>query len=135
MKILMVGAKAFKGEYLEKLTQHFDLTFKTVKQGKDVLRLDRAKGFDLILLDLFLPDMKGYDLIPKIKTTWPESKIIAITDSNSRELESRVRKEGVIYYMIKPIDIKYLESIIKHIAGKLKQGQAGEKEGPGGVPA
>jgi DNA-binding response OmpR family regulator len=123
MEILMVGTEVVKGEYLQNLTRKFHLKIKTVSHGKDVLRLDPAKGFDLILLDLFLPDLKGYQLIPEIKKAWPDAKIIAITDSNSRELESRVRKEGVIYYLIKPLDIKYLESIINHIANKLNEGK------------
>jgi len=120
MEILMVGTEAVKGEYIQKITQKFGHSLETVNNGNDVLLLDMSKNFDLILLDLFLPDMKGYELIPKIKKNWPETKIIAITDSNSRDLESKVRKEGVIYYMIKPIDIKYLESIINHIADRFK---------------
>ena len=120
MEILMVGAEAVEAECIETITQKLGHKVETVKRGNDVLLLDKSKNFDLILLDLFLPDMKGHELIRKIKKAWPESKIIAITDSNSRELESNVRKEGVIYYMIKPIDTKYMESIIKHIANKLK---------------
>lgn len=122
MNILMIGAEALKAEYIQKITKKFGYEIKTVQCGNDGLLLNKNKNFDLILLDLFLPDMKGYELIPKIKKSWPDSKIIAITDSNSRELESKVRKEGVIYYMIKPIDIKYLESIIEHISNRLKQG-------------
>lgn len=120
MEILLIGAKAVETECLHTITENLGHKVEAVKRGRDVLSIDKSKNFDLILLDLFLPDMKGHELIPKIKKAWPESKIIAITDSNSRELESNVRKEGVIYYMIKPIDAKYMESIIKHIADKLK---------------
>lgn len=120
MEILMVGAEAVEAECVQTITQKLGHKVETVKRGNDALLIDKSRNFDLILLDLFLPDMKGYELIPEIKKVWPQSKIIVITESNSRELERNVRKEGVIYYMIKPIDTKYMESIIKHISNKVK---------------
>lgn len=88
---------------------------KRASTGKKALRLCKEKNFDLVLLDIFLPDMKGYELIPEIKKAWQQSKIIAIADSNPRKLEQNVRKEGVIYYMIKPIDKKYFEITMEHV--------------------
>jgi len=113
----VIGA-AVDAECAQMITQKLEHKLERIERGEDLLVIDKSKKFDLILLDLFLPDMKGYELIPEIKKEWPQSKIIAITEFNSRELEQNVRKEGVIYYMIKPIDTKYIESIVKHIAHK-----------------
>jgi len=116
----MVGNDVVDSECVLRIKEKSGQQIETVATGKGLLATDKLKTFDLILLDIFLPDMKGYELIPEIKKFWPESKIIAVTEHNSREVEAKVRKEGVIYYMIKPIDNEYLETIINHISDKLK---------------
>ncbi|RPI76967.1 MAG: response regulator [Desulfobacteraceae bacterium] len=72
--------------------------------------------FDLILLDLFLPDGMGYELIPRLKALDPGLNVIAMTAHNSRELETRVRRQGVLFYLIKPFEFKYLENILIYMA-------------------
>jgi CheY-like chemotaxis protein len=63
----MVGAEAVEAECVQTITQKLGHKVETVKRGNDALLIDKSKNFDLILLDLFLPDMKGHELIPKIK--------------------------------------------------------------------
>jgi response regulator of citrate/malate metabolism len=41
-----------------------------------------------------------------------------MTGYNSRELELEVRKQGVLYYMIKPFEIGDLRSLLDHISKK-----------------
>ena len=88
---------------------------------KDALEKVRQKRFDLILLDIFLPDGKGHHLIPQIKELWPEIGIVTMTGYNSRELEMSVREQGILYYMIKPFETKWLQSLLDHISQKRGQ--------------
>jgi len=88
-------------------------------RGKDALEKMDHRCFDLILLDIFLPDIKGYLLIPEIKKRCPHSNIIGMTGYNSRDLEKEVRKRGVIYYMIKPFDIGQIRCILDHMNTKV----------------
>ena len=74
--------------------------------------------FDLVLRDIFLPDINGVELIQKLKEVWPKIRIITMTGHNSRELEMEVRKQGIIYYMIKPVNIQNLKEIVDHIHKK-----------------
>lgn len=89
--------------------------------GEGALRSIREKIYDLILLDIFLPDIEGYDLIPRLKEVRPDMRIIAMTGHNSRELEARVRRQGVLYYMIKPFELKHLGGILEHIQKRMTQ--------------
>ncbi len=118
LEILIVGKNIVTAEWIAQFSENCGHQVDFVSTGKDALRKADAKSFDLVLLDIFLPDTKGYELIPELKRAWPEPKIIAMTDSNSRELELKVRKEGVIYYMIKPVNTICLEKIIKYISDK-----------------
>ncbi|MCP3891365.1 MAG: response regulator, partial [Desulfobulbaceae bacterium] len=79
----------------------------------------KNNSFDMILLDIMLPDYKGYDLIPKFKNIHPEIHIITMTGHNSRELELKVRSQGILYYMVKPIETKNFKLILDHIKSKI----------------
>lgn len=84
--------------------------------GVDALERAKQRDFDLILMDIFLPDIHGYELIPQIKKFQPEARIVTMTGSNSRELELQVRKQGITYYMLKPFSVKVIKEILHHMS-------------------
>ena len=86
--------------------------------GEDALKMVSQKKFDLILLDIFLPDCEGHELIPRFKETWPDIGVVTMTGYNTRELEWQVRQKGIIYYMIKPFSMKEMKDILDHISKK-----------------
>lgn len=86
--------------------------------GKDALKKIRQEKYELVLLDIFLPDIKGYVLIPQFKAVWPEIGVITMTGYNSRELEKEVRKQGILYYMIKPVNTNDLRRLLDYVAEK-----------------
>ena len=76
------------------------------------------QNFDLVLLDIVLPDGFGYELIPTFKKKRPDINIITMTGHNTPELERTVRRLGITYYMSKPVNNNELKSIINHISNK-----------------
>jgi response regulator of citrate/malate metabolism len=78
----------------------------------------RKKIFDLVLLDLSLPDTRPQTLILKLKEFQPEIGIVTMTASNSKELENEIRTLGIIYYMSKPVDEEALKEILDHSSRK-----------------
>jgi len=99
--------------------------------GSDALEKTRRTDVDLILLDISLPDIQGHELIPVFKEWQPQVEIVAMTGSNSRELEAAVRREGIIYYMIKPFELKVLKEVVDHVSKRRKSSSF--SPGPGGV--
>jgi len=75
--------------------------------------------FDMVILDIILPDGFGYDIIPEIKQSQPGAYIITMTGDNSPKLEKIVRGFGIAYYMAKPVNLKELKSIIDHYINRL----------------
>jgi CheY-like chemotaxis protein len=76
------------------------------------------KLFDLVLLDMSLPDMKAQELIEKLKELRPDIKIVTMTAASSDELEKEIRTLGIVYYMSKPVSEKVLKQILDHISTK-----------------
>jgi len=115
MKVLIVEDDSQVTSYITKILDRWGYSSQSAPTGKEALQLFSKKDFDLILLDIMLPDYKGYDLIPKFKNIHAEVNIITMTGHNSRELEKKVRGQGIIYYMVKPVETKNLKLLLDHI--------------------
>jgi len=83
---------------------------------KKTLTRIKEQEFDLVLLDLLLSDGQGDKCIAQIKAIRPRVQIVAMTEHNSRELELKVRSQGILFYMIKPLEINYLKVLTDHIS-------------------
>ncbi|WP_155319476.1 response regulator [Desulfosarcina alkanivorans] len=101
------------------------------RTGKAALKLFGEADFDLILLDMFLPDCMGYELIPDFRKKNPDVRIISTTTYNTREIETNSRALGVTYYMSKPFRSETLKSLLKHMARQIDRrvGAAGRNQG------
>ncbi|NIP61363.1 MAG: response regulator [Nitrosopumilaceae archaeon] len=80
--------------------------------GKESIEVINNNEFNVILLDLAMPDFDGYDVLEKI----PEklrSKIIILTASNLSKINlNKIKNMGVNKILQKPVDIdKLLEKI------------------------
>lgn len=81
----------------------------------EALQKLHGNSFDLAFIDINLPDGCGADLIPKIREYHDEVNIVAITADSSFEMESRVREQRVMCYLIKPFRLRHIRTLIDHI--------------------
>ncbi|RHW36153.1 response regulator [Lysinibacillus yapensis] len=84
----------------------------TTSTGKQALELINIFTPDLILLDVFLPDMKGTDLLWEIRKQLRSVDVILITAANDAETVSEAIRGGAFGYLMKPIMIdKFLGTL------------------------
>jgi len=90
----------------------------TVNEGRVGLSLIEEQKFDVILLDLAIPEFTGYDIIDSLeeKGKIKENKIILFTASNvsNEELDSFTRR-GIKSYVLKPAKLDDLLEKIKAV--------------------
>jgi len=65
-------------------------------------------------MEVNLPEIKGYDAVPIIKSIDPNLKIIITTRKNSRQLEAKVRSQEIFYYFIKSFGHDELKLAIRN---------------------
>ena len=118
MNILIVENDIDESSVLTESIQRWGYNIANARTGKDALKKVKQKRFDLILLDIFLPDGKGHEIIPQFKELWPDVGIVTMTGHNTRELEMEVREQGILYYMVKPFETKSLKELLDHISHK-----------------
>jgi response regulator of citrate/malate metabolism len=73
--------------------------------GADALRAAGTLRPDLILLDLYLPDVFGLDLINQIRVDGVDSDVIVISAANESHTVERAVKLGVASYLLKPFTV------------------------------
>lgn len=78
----------------------------------DLLKTDES--VDAILIDMMMPDMDGYDAIPRIRNTdtYRDATIIAVTAQAMTGDRERCLRAGATDYVAKPVDIDKLLSLL-----------------------
>lgn len=79
----------------------------SVKRGDKALEQVRLNGFDLLILDIMMPDMSGWDLFSRISVIKPNYNVIFLTILElTKERVEELKKAGVKDYIQKPFDRK-----------------------------
>ncbi|MDH4207737.1 MAG: response regulator [Anaerolineae bacterium] len=85
--------------------------------GGEALRRAAGSQFDLILVDLKLPDMDGLSLIKAVRQFDPFVKVIVMTAYGSPETEDEVKKLGIHGYVTKPFVVEDMKRMISQVVG------------------
>jgi CheY-like chemotaxis protein len=81
--------------------------------GANCLSALRKNRFDLVFLDIHLPDANGIDLLKTIREISPETRVVIISgDGNFQGIE-RALSEGVAQYLEKPFDLRLIARIVE----------------------
>jgi DNA-binding NtrC family response regulator len=59
-------------------------------------------AYDLVVLDLKMPDMNGMDVLAEIKASWPDVKVIIVTGYASVDNAVQSIQEGAVDFLPKP---------------------------------
>jgi DNA-binding NtrC family response regulator len=85
----------------------------TCKTGADALTTIASSRFDVVLLDLGLPDIRGLELIPKLRELAPGVRIAIITGDTTSESVLGAIREQAFEYIRKPFDIHEVVDIVQ----------------------
>ncbi|MCH1505279.1 MAG: ATP-binding protein [Verrucomicrobiales bacterium] len=97
------------------------ITLRCADNASDALTLFEQEAFDLVMVDLQLPDMSGDELARKILETNPAIPIIAVTAQSSARTDERIREAGIKAVILKPFTEEgILELIHEHAGSDLK---------------
>jgi response regulator of citrate/malate metabolism len=71
---------------------------------------------DLILLDLYLPDVFGLDLIARLRAVQPDVDILVITAAREADAVRGAVRQGVVNYLLKPFGFEDLRARLREYA-------------------
>jgi two-component system, NtrC family, response regulator AtoC len=111
-KILLIEDDPGSREALLLLLKGSGFAMKECSNGKEGLQLLTGERFDIVISDLFLPDMNGIEILTQVKLDSPQTEVILITGHASAETAVKAMKEGAFDYITKPLNIDELRIII-----------------------
>ncbi len=85
----------------------------TAEDGTTALNILGRENFSVVLLDLNLPDMDGFDILSEINESKNKSSVIVITAQNSVKNAIEAMQLGAYDYFSKPFDIDEVNSLVK----------------------
>ena len=122
LNILVVDADAeLSTDAMSRMLEQGGHRVEAARSGEDAMSRIMKKPYDIVILDMFLPDCMGYELIPALRNKAPEIRIISTTALSTREIERKTRLMGITYYMSKPYSFTEISSLIDHIAKQIEK--------------
>ena len=116
-KVLIAEDSSVIQNLTKKILQFQNFEISTVKNGKDVLKALEKETFDVILLDINMPQMDGMECAKAIRALDDTSKsqipIIAITGNAKNYTDDDFKNVGINEYIPKPLDFDKLVYSVK----------------------
>lgn len=110
--ILIVEDDFYNSQYLKELLSRYNLNVLRSSTGNEGVKLATTRHIDLILMDIRLPDITGYEATEKILKLNPSAKIIAQTAYAAYEEKHKAISAGCVEYLSKPINRNNLISLL-----------------------
>ncbi|MDC0932469.1 response regulator [Arcobacteraceae bacterium] len=109
-------------EYVTKLLlRHNCIHYKHASNGTEAFYLYQKQKFDLVITDIIMPKMNGFELIKKIKELNSHQLIMIMTSLNNKEDLITAIKLRIHYFIEKPINSKIFNNTIEECIEKIHQ--------------
>ena len=119
--VLLVDDDEALRNVLSNILQRAGYSVKSLESGKEAVEASYEEFFNLALIDIHLPDMKGLELLTKLRKTEPEIIKIIITGQASLDTAIEATNKGADGYVVKPFEPKKLLEMIKLKLSKQRQ--------------
>jgi DNA-binding response OmpR family regulator len=103
-KILIVEDDPMISEIYQRKFEAFDFEVEVAATGKEAIKKAREGSFNLILLDMILPEMSGLDVLKEFKKSGkysPEMKVIIFSNLSEKESQDKAFENGADAYILK----------------------------------
>ncbi|BCS96361.1 hypothetical protein DSLASN_19930 [Desulfoluna limicola] len=113
---LSAGFESFKDKF----------TLYTASNGIEALAVLKSTPIELVVTDLKMPEMDGFELIAHMSTHYPQIKLMVMTAYNTPKIEERLSGHQAIPIFEKPVDFDELaQAVLQGIDGKKTGGLSG----------
>ncbi|HYJ86387.1 MAG TPA: PAS domain S-box protein [Pyrinomonadaceae bacterium] len=115
--ILVVDDSPETTEMLGKLLELEGAFVDVAKSGKEALEIARQKRFDLVVSDISMPEMDGYQLLRSLREIpdMADVPVVALTGYGRTNDIERARDEGFAEHLTKPLDLDKLLQIVRRL--------------------
>ncbi len=102
MKLLIVEDEVKTGDYLQQGLKEAGFVVDLARNGLDGRHLATTENYDLIILDVMLPDLEGWSILQSLRETGNNTQVLFLTARDSVEDRVKGLELGADDYLVKP---------------------------------
>jgi two-component system cell cycle response regulator CtrA len=125
MRVLLVEDDPDTAESIAQMLRSEKLVVDTTEFGEDGLEIGKLYDYDIILLDLMLPDIDGYEVLRRLRQARVTTPILIVSGLGEMENKIKGLGFGADDYMTKPFDrrelIARIHAIVRRSKGHAEQ--------------
>ena len=114
MKILIVDDSTINNMLLQDILEAEGYEVYSALNGKEALQVLETHSPGMILLDLMMPEINGFDLLKKLRKEKLNIPVIVISAYSSDDYIKKAKELGALDYMLKPVKGVELIKRIEH---------------------
>ncbi len=120
MKIIVVEDEVEYGWLISKFLREKGHSVDHVSSGNLAMEFIDKQHYDLIILDLLLPDMNGMDILKKVKENHSIQEVVVITGHGTIKIAVEAMKLGAFDFLAKPCSLEEVELVVKKVEDMLR---------------
>jgi DNA-binding NtrC family response regulator len=118
--ILLVEDEPLLLHNLQILLQHEGYRVRAAGDSADAIRQIEAHAFDLVITDLVMPGIDGFQVLDYVRLHCPHTVVVAVTGYISSETVAEALSRGADAYLPKPFDYHLLKTTIERALNKAR---------------
>ena len=126
MKLLLIEDDAQLAHWLVQLLREQDFLVDHVADGGAADRLLAQSRYDVVLLDLNLPQLSGKGVLRRIRERQDDAAVIVLTASASLDQKVQCLEMGADDYLVKPIEVRELVARMQALLRRQRPGKAND---------
>lgn len=120
MRVLLVEDDPATAQSIEMMLRSESYVCDTTDMGEDGLEIGKLYDYDIIVLDLMLPDMDGYEVLRRLRAARVKTPILILSGLNGLDDKIKGLGVGADDYLTKPFDKRELVARIQAIVRRSK---------------
>lgn len=124
-RLLLVDDEDNLRTMLEAALSHSGFEVEAVGDGRTALELAKSRAHDLILLDVMMPDLDGFEVCRRLRSEYIKTPVIFLTARDTTEDKVRGLTTGGDDYLVKPFS---LEELVARVQAVLRRAGASHND-------
>src|SRR3989449_9704950 len=117
-RVLVVDDDKDVGEFLRDALSRWNYEVSLAAHGREAVRLISHQIFDAALVDIWMPEMDGLQVLEQIKQHDPALEIVMLTGNPMVETAVQALKSGAYDYRMKPLNLDELQHLLRQVFEK-----------------
>lgn len=117
-KVLIVDDSMISRRMIRQLIAKWNFEIDEAKNGTEALEKIHNNQYDIVFLDLLMPDINGVEVLEKLNQEQNPTKIVVISADIQETTKARCRQLGAIAFLNKPPKEEDLNNVIHQLLGQ-----------------